>query len=175
MPSPEPEKSALASIAGSKDGNMLELSVEVVLGLQLVSELVEHVDIDVPDLAAFAAHQVVMLRFPSRMIEEAPATQVRLSHQTIFFQEFQSPINSGDVNIGILETGPGMDFFGTDVIMASFDGFQHHHTLGSKAVAFFSQNPQKAFLILHLLRPVSVSIIGISWLNVYCNRQTPVP
>ena len=73
-------------VASSKDCHMLKLSAEAVFYFQFVPQALKHRGINVLNTAAFVAHQMMVMRFSSRVIAKASPTQVSLGDQMQCFQ-----------------------------------------------------------------------------------------
>ena len=61
---------------------MFEYRIEAILLSDLISQPLENRPVNVLYFTALAAHQVVVMRLTSWVIDEAPAAKVRFSHQT---------------------------------------------------------------------------------------------
>jgi 4-amino-4-deoxychorismate lyase len=77
-----------------------DVELEAAVSCQLVGERREHLGRDLRDTAAGPADEVRVLLLADRVVGGRAVREVRVGHQPELFEQFQCPVNCGDVDPG---------------------------------------------------------------------------
>ena len=132
---------------------MPELGNEIVLSEQCFLKRDQQCLIKVNGSATLPADKVVMMPLVGRVIAEPAPTEVCLGHQVEFLQQFQCPINRGDIDIGEFGYHLGIHLFGADVVIAVLDGLKYHQPLRCQTISLLTQRAGYISYLLHVTSP----------------------
>jgi len=78
------------------------------------------------------------------MVIKTLTTKFGFSHQLHLLEEFQSPINGGFINSGILSPDSGIDLRSSDMLFGFMESIQDHDPLWRELITLFPQDLKAA-------------------------------
>src|SRR5215468_345933 len=139
-PAPVPASSwpAPAGLAAAEDGEVTDVRFEAIFVVEGGNQRRYRGGGYLGDAAAQRADQVHMLRFGGQVVAGCAVAQVGVRHQAELLQQFQGPVDGGDIDAarGLLDVGPNL--LGRGVLQPG-DCRQDQLTLGRDTVAAGSQ------------------------------------
>ena len=160
------QKKSGAVFTTPEDSQMMQVGMEAVLLVQSRSERRQHLFIQVDDLAAPGADQMVVMLMSGAMEPHAAVAHVGFGYHPHLFKQFEGAIDGGDVEPMIALADILVDLLGADVPAGSLDGLQDHEALGRHAVALLGQACRDILALIHNSRHFSSCRV---LLQVVCN------
>src|SRR5215469_14592105 len=129
---------APARLAAAEDGEMADIRFEAIFVVKGGNQRRHRVGGYLGDAAASRADQVHVLGFGGQMVTGCAVAQMGVRHQTELLEQFEGPVDGGDVDAarGLLDVGPDLLRRG---VLELGDRREDQLTLGRNAVTAGSQ------------------------------------